>query len=561
MASPVPQAATPHQAISPQATPSDDDVVTLRWGRRRALGALLRGLFALSLSAALALDTRVDGGLRALGAAFSLLLILAMARRTWRSLQRRPVLVLDRLGFQPLRSLVGPVPWTAVTTLRVTSGGRLRILHATLDPVTAASLVPRWRRRLALRLGLAEAARVKMVVSSLDRSAAEVVAIFEARCPAGVRARPVPDEKTRRAEAALAARPWFAYALMAALAIIMGVELVLRLGGGRYDNLSPLTLWALGASQRLAIVRDGQWWRLVTATLLHGGILHLLLNGVALWFAARLLERVIGWRWFAATFAVSAVCGSGLSMLWNAPSQVGVGASGGILGLSAATAVVAWHFGPGRLRTRLLVGALQILVPSLLPVGQGVGGLNVDLAGHVGGALGGAAMGSLVSALWPKEALRPRHDWLGAALAGLYVAVAAGSMVPIERTYGTGEAVTALDPSFPTAFGQAIRRGKALVDAYPRDPRARAAYAEALVARGDVAGAEAELRKALDDEPMLRPDVLASFEPILRVRLAQLMVDHGEGAGAAAVVDPICGVASGPLKSALAEMRLCRRSH
>ena len=52
---------------------------------------------------------------------------------------------------------------------------------------------------------------------------------------------------------------------------------------------------------------SGEWWRLFSAPLLHGGPIHIALNGVALFFAGVVLENVIGRAWFAAVFAVSGV--------------------------------------------------------------------------------------------------------------------------------------------------------------------------------------------------------------------------------------------------------------
>src|SRR5215212_1453552 len=49
-------------------------------------------------------------------------------------------------------------------------------------------------------------------------------------------------------------------------------------------------------------VMDGQWWRLVTATFLHGGLLHILLNGYALYVIGMDLEGLVGKARFAAIY-------------------------------------------------------------------------------------------------------------------------------------------------------------------------------------------------------------------------------------------------------------------
>src|SRR5208283_6230464 len=92
------------------------------------------------------------------------------------------------------------------------------------------------------------------------------------------------------------------------------------------------------------VLEDGQWWRLFSAPLLHGGLLHIAFNGIALYFAGAVLENVIGRAWFAGVFAVSAVTGSAMSLLINPDSLISVGASGAIMGLFAAAFVVAYRY-------------------------------------------------------------------------------------------------------------------------------------------------------------------------------------------------------------------------
>jgi hypothetical protein len=47
---------------------------------------------------------------------------------------------------------------------------------------------------------------------------------------------------------------------------------------------------------------------------MHTGLVHLLINGIALFVAGRILEPAIGARWFAALFVVSAIAGSTASL-------------------------------------------------------------------------------------------------------------------------------------------------------------------------------------------------------------------------------------------------------
>jgi len=107
---------------------------------------------------------------------------------------------------------------------------------------------------------------------------------------------------------------------------------------------------------------------MISAPFLHAGLIHLSLNGFVLLWAGPVLEGLLGRTWFAAIYSVSAVAGVILSMALSPASVVSVGASGALMGLLATLFVVSFHFTPGLLRTRLQTAALQVLVPSLIPL-------------------------------------------------------------------------------------------------------------------------------------------------------------------------------------------------
>lgn len=58
-----------------------------------------------------------------------------------------------------------------------------------------------------------------------------------------------------------------------------------------------------------ALMRDGGWWRILTAPLLHASFSHLISNGVVLGVIGFMLEPLVGPRWFAALYAAGAVGG------------------------------------------------------------------------------------------------------------------------------------------------------------------------------------------------------------------------------------------------------------
>jgi rhomboid protease GluP len=94
---------------------------------------------------------------------------------------------------------------------------------------------------------------------------------------------------------------------------------------------------------------NGEWWRLISATFVHGSLFHLLATVAGLVPAGVVLERAIGRAAFGGVFAAAAMVASVVS-LWTIPAtEVGIGASGavfGIYGLLAPTAFWAMRAEP-----------------------------------------------------------------------------------------------------------------------------------------------------------------------------------------------------------------------
>ena len=150
-------------------------------------------------------------------------------------------------------------------------------------------------------------------------------------------------------------------------------------------------------------VANGEWYRLVTVALLHGGVLHLLFNMYALWVIGVQLESVLGrWR-FATVYLLALIGGSTASLLFNASNVPAVGASGAIFGLFGATVIV--NRRRGRDATSMYsVIAINLALGFFLP--------NVDWHAHLGGLIFGAASSALLVG-------GPPRKWLGLRIAGI----------------------------------------------------------------------------------------------------------------------------------------------
>lgn len=162
-----------------------------------------------------------------------------------------------------------------------------------------------------------------------------------------------------------------------------------------------------GAVSGLAI-EEGEWWRLLSSTFLHGGLLHILYNALALGLISWLLEPIAGVLRLLVIYLLSAI-GAGLTSVWWHPEIVSVGASGAIFGLFGAAIIMSQSQRiPEENHGDLLLIPLVFGVPSLL---FGWFLPSVDNAAHLGGLATGLVVGAALLPTFPSyyQQLRRRH--------------------------------------------------------------------------------------------------------------------------------------------------------
>jgi len=93
-------------------------------------------------------------------------------------------------------------------------------------------------------------------------------------------------------------------------------------------------LFLLGASGSIPIYHYGNWWSLLTANYLHGGLLHILFNMLALNQVGRLIAREFGSSRFWIIYTLSGVLGFLLSVIMDV--KFTIGASAAVCGLIGA---------------------------------------------------------------------------------------------------------------------------------------------------------------------------------------------------------------------------------
>jgi membrane associated rhomboid family serine protease len=167
----------------------------------------------------------------------------------------------------------------------------------------------------------------------------------------------------------------------------------------------PATLVAYGAKTN-ALLRRGEWFRLVTPIFIHAGPLHLVLNSYALWVVGPQVEKLYGSARFLLIYllaGIGGVAGSyfGQGLLGKSPDMPSVGASGAIFGLFGVLAVFGFkyrHELPPAIRGALSAGVLPVIVINLV-IGFSVS--FIDNAAHIGGLLTGVVLALVIPYIAP----------------------------------------------------------------------------------------------------------------------------------------------------------------
>lgn len=136
------------------------------------------------------------------------------------------------------------------------------------------------------------------------------------------------------------------------------------------------------------LIDSGQYWRLITPVLLHGSIMHIGFNMYAVYILGREIERFYGHLRFLLLYLAGGFAGAVASYLLTAAPSLG--ASTATFGLLAAYGVLGYRNRNifGQQSQRIVRNVIQVaLINFLLGLSPGI-----DNWGHLGGAIGGAAL-------------------------------------------------------------------------------------------------------------------------------------------------------------------------
>ena len=160
--------------------------------------------------------------------------------------------------------------------------------------------------------------------------------------------------------------------------VIVAAFILVALHDQRIDGTGR---WSADLALSQFALHDHQWWRLLSYSLVHFGLIHIGGNLLVLWIVGRELEPGTGPIRFATLFVVS-VLGGAAGALIATPNGFTGGASGGVFGAAAAAALVLnrrgirfWDtpFGP------LIV--INLVIDYFIP--------GISIGGHIGGIIAG----------------------------------------------------------------------------------------------------------------------------------------------------------------------------
>jgi rhomboid protease GluP len=184
------------------------------------------------------------------------------------------------------------------------------------------------------------------------------------------------------------------YPLTIGLLSLLAVLYVLEAsyGGFNFANIgtgaSIDALVKYGGNAHVLVVNQSEYWRLLTATLLHGSLAHIIMNSFSLWNLGRSLEKYFGRETLLTVFVITGIAASLSFALFGSRNTISIGASGAICGM------LGFLISHGARNLEELTKQIQrnwINFALLFVIGFAIP--NVDNWAHGGGVLAGILLG------------------------------------------------------------------------------------------------------------------------------------------------------------------------
>jgi rhomboid protease GluP len=210
--------------------------------------------------------------------------------------------------------------------------------------------------------------------------------------------------------------------LLVANILMFGVSYMFMMKEGKSGGLNILSgmsgdgSYRLGASHPYPFFYDHQWWRLVTAMFLHGGLLHLGMNMASLLQLGPALEELYGSARYLFLYVFTGAFGYLVSVYTG---HFSVGASGALFGLVGAMLAITTKRGGSfmrSLRNQLISSVVIMLVLGFSGV------FRIDNFAHIGGLAAGFALGKLFADREPMNSKERNRAYFLGWIAGFAVA-------------------------------------------------------------------------------------------------------------------------------------------
>lgn len=198
--------------------------------------------------------------------------------------------------------------------------------------------------------------------------------------------------------------------------VFLGMTLTgLIQGQGLDGSYNSYILIQYGALFRPLVLLEHEYWRLVSPIFVHIGFTHLILNMFTLYFLGRQLELLLGHFRFLAIYLLTGVMGNLFSLAFANPNALSAGASTslfGLFGIYVTLGQVYKQFPQIQAMSKQML--LLIVLNLLFALPTNLFGGSIDLYGHIGGVIGGLALGLVVSSpllekVYPVKSIRNPH--------------------------------------------------------------------------------------------------------------------------------------------------------
>ncbi|MGJ8454637.1 rhomboid family intramembrane serine protease [Pseudothermotoga sp. U03pept] len=155
------------------------------------------------------------------------------------------------------------------------------------------------------------------------------------------------------------------------------------------------------------LVANGEWYRMVTAIFVHGGLLHLLFNSYALFYFGNIVESVYGVEKFIFVYLITGVAGN-VATHFLYYKAISVGASGSIFGLVGVLFALGFRRDTPFFMRQFTGYALLPMILFNIIYGF-IPGSGINNAAHVGGFATGMLLGYFLTprpayAFWKRSA-------------------------------------------------------------------------------------------------------------------------------------------------------------